>query len=77
MEFTFNIRREPATLLDKVCVIAKDRLIVSCNEDRGRFCGMFDGHYRVSGTRVEIHVRRKPLFVSWSMVKRGLDYLAA
>lgn len=77
MDFSVQIRRDPEELLDKVCMLAQDRVVVSGNSRRGRFTGMFDGSYQVQGDRVAIHIRRKPIFVSWNLVRRGLEHLAA
>jgi hypothetical protein len=77
MEFTVRIRRDPDDLLDEVCTLAQDRVVVSGNRRRGRFSGLFDGDYRVDGDQVAIDIRRKPIFVSWALVRRGLAYLAA
>jgi hypothetical protein len=77
MEFSVRMRRDPDELLDKVCMLAQDRVVVSGNSRRGRFTGLFDGAYRVDGDQVAIEINRKPIFVSWSLVRRGLQYLAA
>jgi hypothetical protein len=77
MEFNVRIRRDPEVLLDQVCMLAQDRVVVSGNSRRGSFTGMFDGSYRVCGDRVAIRIQRKPFFVSWSLVRKGLEYLAA
>jgi hypothetical protein len=77
MEFNVRIYRDPDELLDKVCMLAQDRVVVSGNCRRGSFSGMFDGSYRVDGDLVSIEIRNKPLFVSWSLVRKGLEFLAA
>jgi len=77
MNFSITIQREPEVLLRKVCSLAGDRMIVQGDTRRGRFSGLFDGSYSVDGTRVNLHIRRKPAFVTWSLVRRGLDYLSA
>jgi hypothetical protein len=77
MEFQVKIYRDPAMLLDKVCFLARDRVVISGTVAQGRFSGLFDGDYAVDGKTVRVFVRRKPLFVSWQMVKKGLEYLAA
>jgi len=78
MQFNVKIRRDPEALLDRVCVLAQDKLVVSGNSRRGRFSGMFDGTYSVEmDNNVSIDIRRKPIFVSWGLVRKGLDYLAA
>ena len=77
MSFNVMIRRDPNALLDKVCMLAQDRLVVSGDTRRGRFTGMFDGTYSVDGRSVRIHISRKPMFVPWSMVRKGIDYLSA
>jgi len=77
MEFNLRIRRDPDELLDEVCLLAQDRVVVSGNSRRGRFSGLFDGKYRVDGDQVAIEIDHKPFFVSWSLVRRGLEYLAA
>ncbi|MFO8072795.1 MAG: hypothetical protein R6V85_13060 [Polyangia bacterium] len=77
MEFNVRIDRNPEELLDQVCAIAQDRVVVSGDTRRGRFTGMFDGNYEVSGDQVAVSIRRKPFFVSWSLVERGLGYLAS
>jgi len=77
MNFDVTIRRDPNALLDRVCLLAQDRLVVSGDIRRGRFSGLFDGTYCVEGDRVSIHIARKPLFIPWSAVRKGLDYLAS
>lgn len=77
MNFNVMIRRDPNALLDRVCMLAQDRLVVSGDTRRGRFTGMFDGTYSVDGSSVSIHISRKPMFVPWSMVRKGIDYLSA
>ena len=76
MNFNVNIRRDPNALLDRVCMLAQDRLVVSGDIRRGRFTGMFDGTYLVDGDRVSIHISRKPMFVPWSTIRKGIDCLA-
>jgi len=77
MEFNVPIRRDPERVLDQVCMMAQDRVVVSGNSRRGRFTGWFDGSYEVNGDQVSVRIRRKPVFVTWSMVEKGLRYLSA
>ena len=77
MEFNVRIRRDPEQVLDQVCLMAQDKVVVSGNSRRGRFTGWFDGSYEVEGDQVSLCIRRKPLFVTWSMVEKGLEYLSA
>jgi hypothetical protein len=77
MEFNVRIRRDPEQLLDQVCAVAQDRVVVSGNSRRGRFTGWFDGSYQVEGDQVQLRIQRKPVFVTWSMVQRGLEVLSA
>lgn len=77
MEFQVTIHKDPDFLLDKVCLLAQDKVLISGNTAQGQFSGMFDGDYAVDGETVRVHVRKKPMFVSWKMVRKGLDYLAA
>jgi hypothetical protein len=77
MEFNVRIRRDPDQLLDQVCTVAQDRVVVSGNSRRGRFTGWFDGSYEVEGNQVQLRIQRKPLFVTWSMVQKGLEVLSA
>ncbi len=77
MNFNVTIRRDPSRLLDRVCMLAQDKVVVSGDTSRGVFTGMFDGSYRVSGDLVSVHIDKKPIFVSWTMVQKGLNYLSA
>jgi hypothetical protein len=77
MEFNVRIRRNPEQLIDQVCTMAEDRVVVSGNSRRGHFTGWFDGSYEVEGDQVSLRIRRKPMFVTWSMVEKGLEYLSA
>ena len=77
MDFNVTINRDPGMLLQKVCMLAQDRVIVSGDVRRGKFSGMFDGHYTVDGRTVSVRIEKKPIFVPWSMVRRGLEYLSA
>jgi hypothetical protein len=75
MEFTYNLRRDPEAILEKVCALAQDKVIVSGNGSNGWFTGAFEGTYRVKGNDASIKITRKPIFVSWSLVNEGLKYL--
>lgn len=77
MEFDVTIRRDPNELLDKVCLLAQDRVVISGDTRRGRFSGLFDGSYLLDGDRLRVTICRKPLFVPWNLVERGIGYLAA
>jgi hypothetical protein len=77
MEFDVRIRRDPNALLEKVCMLAQDRVVVSGDTRRGRFTGLFDGTYLLDGDRLRVTIRRKPLFVPWTLVREGIGYLAA
>jgi hypothetical protein len=77
VEFDFIIRRDPETLLRRVCAVAGDRVKVNGTGREGRFQGLFDGHYRVEGDKVRLFIRRKPAFVSWNLVQKGVAYLSA
>ncbi len=77
MEFNVTITRDPLMLLDKVCLLAQDKVVVSGNVNRGKFTGLFNGSYWVDGNNVSVKIEKKPIFVSWSLVQKGLNYLAA
>ena len=77
MQFNYRIRKNPETVLEQVVRLAEDKLVVSGNSRRGTFTGAFDGSYEVQGSEASIMVRRKPMFVSWSLVDKGLRYLIA
>ena len=77
MEFDVTIRRDPNALLEKVCLLAQDRVVVSGDTQRGRFSGWFDGSYQLEGDRLRVSIRKKPMFVTWTLVKQGIGYLAA
>ena len=75
MEFTYNLTKDPEAILEKVCALAQDRIMVSGNGSKGWFTGAFEGTYSVSGKDASIKITRKPIFVSWSLVNEGLKYL--
>jgi hypothetical protein len=77
MQFSYHIRRKPDAVINKVCALAQDKLIVSGTSLRGKFSGMFEGNYSVAGEEASIEITRKPMFVSWSLVDQGLKYLVA
>lgn len=77
MEFDVTIRRDPNALLERVCLLAQDRLVVSGDVRRGYFTGMFDGTYLLDGDRLRVKIQKKPFFVSWALVRQGLGYLSA
>lgn len=77
MEFSITIKKNPETILDKVCLLAQDKVLVSGNTQKGKFTGLFNGFYNVNGQEVNVFIEKKPMFVSWSMVQKGLNYLAA
>ena len=77
MEFDVTINRDPNELLEKVCLLAQDRVVVSGDTRRGRFTGLFDGSYLLDGDRLRVSIRKKPIFVPWTLVREGLGHLAA
>ena len=77
MEFDVTIRRDPNALLERVCMLAQDKLVVSGDVRRGYFTGMFDGTYLLDGDRLRVKIQKKPFFVSWALVRQGLGYLGA
>jgi hypothetical protein len=77
MRFQYSINRKPAAVIDKVCTLAQDKLVVSGNDNRGNFTGTFEGNYTVKGDEAAIEITRKPHFVSWSIIDQGLRYLVA
>jgi hypothetical protein len=77
MEFDVTIHRDPNVLLERICMLAQDRVIVSGDTRRGRFSGLFDGSYNLHGNQLRVTIQKKPMFVSWALVKQGLGYLSA
>lgn len=77
MEFTYHLRRNPCMVLDKVCSLAQDRLVVNGDGRAGRFSGVFEGTYCIDGETASIRITRKPIFVSWGLIDEGLRYLVA
>ena len=75
MEFTYRMVRRPEVVLDSFCALAQDKVVVSGNGEKGRFTGIFEGTYSVEGELAQIKVSQKPIFVSWSVVDKGLRYL--
>ena len=77
MVFNYQLRRKPEVVLNKVCTLAQDRLMVSGSDNQGWFTGAFEGTYSVSGESASIVITRKPMFVTWNLVDRGLQYLVS
>jgi hypothetical protein len=77
MVFNYRIQSPPDTVLAKVCALAQDRLMVSGSDQKGWFTGAFEGTYSVDGRDASIVITRKPMFVSWSLVDKGLKYLVS
>jgi hypothetical protein len=77
MEFNYRLQQNPEAVIDRVCQLAQDRLVVSGNSRRGTFTGAFDGSYKVEGDRAQIVIRRKPIFVTWTLIDKGLKHLVA
>ncbi len=77
MEFNYRIWRKPESVINKVCALAQDKIVVSGTNQSGRFTGLFEGRYSVTDDNASITITRKPLFVSWSTVEKGLKYLVA
>jgi hypothetical protein len=77
MEFDVTIHRDPNALLERVCMLAQDKVVVSGDTRRGHFTGLFDGTYLLDGNRLRVTIQKKPLFVSWGLVRQGLGYLSA
>ncbi len=77
MEFNYRLQRDPEVVINKVCTLAQDKLMVSGSESEGFFTGAFEGTYAVAGEQASIMITRKPMFVSWSLVDKGLKYLVS
>jgi hypothetical protein len=75
MEFNYQLSREPEVIIEKVCALAQDKIMVSGTRSKGWFTGAFEGTYAVNGKDASIKITRKPIFVSWSVVNEGLKYL--
>ncbi len=77
MEFSYRLQRSPDAVLNKVCTLAQDKIVVSGSNYEGQFTGMFKGSYSIDGEQASIVISHKPIFVSWSVVDKGLKYLVA
>jgi len=77
MEFSYRLQRSPDAVLNKVCALAQDKVVVSGSNAKGQFTGMFEGTYSVDGEQASITIHHKPIFVSWEVVNQGLKYLVA
>ncbi len=77
MDFNYRLQRSPDAVLNKVCALAQDKIVVSGSTSSGQFTGMFEGSYSVDGERASITIHHKPIFVSWEIVNKGLKYLVA
>jgi hypothetical protein len=77
MVFNYRIHSAPSMVLNKVCALAQDKLMVSGSDRKGWFTGAFEGTYSVEGSEASIVITRKPMFVSWSLVDQGLKYLVS
>ena len=66
MEFRYRLNREPEDIIQRVCALAQDRLMVSGNSSKGWFTGTFEGTYAVDGRAASIKITRKTIFLSWS-----------
>ena len=75
MKFNCNLKRDPEVIIEKVCTLAQDKIMLSGNGSTGWFTGAFEGTYSINGNDASINITRKPIFVSWSMVNEGLKYL--
>lgn len=77
MEFTYSLRRRPSLVLETVCALAEDRVVLSGNEREGRFTGDFEGTYAFAPNHASITITRKPFFVSWNDIAVGLGRLVS
>jgi hypothetical protein len=77
MEFYFQLGRKPETVLNKVCALAQDKVMVTGDDRHGRFTGLYEGTYTVEDNMAAVVVTQKPVFTSWSVVNEGLKYLVA
>ncbi len=63
----------PAEGLDQARAKARGAGIrIEGDESGGTFGGTAEGRYTVSERRLRLEVRKKPAFVPWSLVEKGL-----
>jgi hypothetical protein len=78
-EFQFNLVSPAATVIEKAKTAAsKNGVTFQGDSEKGGFSGMgIVGEYRIVGMVLEVHIKQKPMIMSWGMIEKSLNQFFA
>lgn len=74
-EFQFKLTSPAVKVIEKAKVAAaKNGVTFKGDADKGSFSGMgIVGEYRVVEANLEIHIKQKPMIMTWGMIEKSLN----
>jgi CYTH domain-containing protein len=78
-EFVFKLSLPTESVIEKArATAAKNGVIFTGDQYKGNFSGMgVVGEYRVVETSLNVHIRKKPMIMTWGMIEKSLNHFFA
>jgi hypothetical protein len=78
-EFQFKLTSPAAAVIEKAKgAAAKNGVTFNGNAEKGSFSGMgIVGEYRIVETNLEVHIKQKPMIMTWGMIEKSLNQFFA
>lgn len=78
-EFQFKLVSPAAAVIEKAkSAAAKNGVVFQGDAEKGSFSGMgIVGEYRIIDTSLEVHIKKKPMIMTWGMIEKSLHQFFA
>ena len=78
-EFQFKLTSPAVTVIEKAKVAAaKNGVAFKGDASQGSFSGMgIVGEYQIVEMKLEIHIKKKPMIMTWGMIEKSLNQFFA
>jgi hypothetical protein len=78
-EFQFKLTSPADAVIEKAKgAAAKNGVTFKGDAEKGSFSGMgIVGEYRILDTNLEVHIKQKPMIMTWGMIEKSLNQFFA
>lgn len=78
-DFQFNLTAPAVEVIEKARgAAAKNGVTFKGDAESGNFSGMgIVGEYRILETKLEVHIKQKPMIMTWGMIEKSLNQFFA